>query len=208
VSLIDIFIISRENKRLGIPDECMIFGDVTLTPMVRRFIMMPIFVLASRVCPDGAEATLYALLMALSNFGNTVGIYFGSFLLVIFGVTDDNYDNFIYVVVVKSLCRLLPILFIPFLVPDGSAQEHEDCDDNDTDSQVNRNTLLNGCIVTSSDDVSSPNNSKHNLEVGNVNLHSTYSGLHREGLLTTVSEGGSEIDDERIRTTSESLICI
>lgn len=74
VSLIDIFIISRENKRLGIPDEAMVMGDVTLSPMVRRFIMMPIFVLASKACPDGAEATVYALLMALSNFGNTVAI--------------------------------------------------------------------------------------------------------------------------------------
>lgn len=111
---------------VGYPDDFMLVGDLTLYPMVRRFVMMPIFVLASKVCPDGAEATIYAMLMALSNFGNTVGIYFGSFLVVSFGVTDTNYDNFVWVIVVKSLCRLLPILSIPFLIPDGAPQHDDD----------------------------------------------------------------------------------
>jgi hypothetical protein len=111
---------------VGYPDDFMLIGDLTLYPMVRRFVMMPIFVLASKVCPDGAEATIYAMLMALSNFGNTVGIYFGSFLVVSFGVTDTNYDNFVWVIVVKSLCRLIPIISIPFLIPDGAPQNEDD----------------------------------------------------------------------------------
>lgn len=125
-NLLDLVIVSRVNTTVGVPDECVIFGDATLTPMVRRFVMMPIFVLAAKVCPDGAEATLFALLMALSNFGVTVAIYFGSFLTVIFGVTDSNYDNLIYVVLVKALCRLLPIPLIPLLIPHGSPQEEDD----------------------------------------------------------------------------------
>lgn len=125
-NLLDLIIVSRSNKSVGIPDECVIFGDITLTPMVRRFVMMPIFVLSAKVCPDGAEATLFALLMALSNFGTTVGIYFGSFLTVLFGVTQDNYKNFIYVIIVKSFCRLLPIPLIPLLIPVGSPQDEND----------------------------------------------------------------------------------
>jgi hypothetical protein len=131
VGLLDIIIVSRWNTLVGYPDAAMLIGDLTLYPMVRRMVMMPMFVLASKVCPDGAEATLYAMLMALSNFGNTVAIYNGSFLVVLFGVNDDNYDNFVWVVVTKSLCRLLPILFIPFLIPDGAPQEDEDEDDVD-----------------------------------------------------------------------------
>jgi hypothetical protein len=126
VGLIDIVIVSRWNTLVGYPDAAMLLGDLTLYPMVRRMVMMPMFVLASRVCPDGAEATLYAMLMALSNFGNTVAIYNGSFLVVLFGVKDDNYDNFVWVVVTKSLCRLLPILFIPWLIPDGAPQEEDE----------------------------------------------------------------------------------
>jgi hypothetical protein len=134
--LIDIVIVSRWNTLVGYPDAAMLLGDLTLYPMVRRMVMMPMFVLASRVCPDGAEATLYAMLMALSNFGNTVAIYNGSFLVVLFGVDDDNYDNFVWVVVVKSLCRLLPILFIPWLIPDGAPQEDEDNGQNFDDSNL------------------------------------------------------------------------
>lgn len=129
VGLLDIIIVSRWNTLVGYPDAAMLIGDLTLYPMVRRMVMMPMFVLASKVCPDGAEATLYAMLMALSNFGNTVAIYNGSFLVVLFGVNDDNYDNFVWVVVTKSLCRLLPILLVPFLIPDGCPQEDDDDDD-------------------------------------------------------------------------------
>ena len=122
----DIIIVSRWNQLVGFPDAAMLIGDLTLYPMARRFVMMPMFVLASKVCPDGAEATLYAMLMSLSNFGNTVAIYSGSFLVVLFGVKEDNYNNFVWVIVTKSLCRLLPILFIPFLIPDGSPQDDEE----------------------------------------------------------------------------------
>jgi hypothetical protein len=42
VSLLDIFIVSRLNKTIGIPDEAMIIGDTTLAPLVMRFIMVPV----------------------------------------------------------------------------------------------------------------------------------------------------------------------
>jgi hypothetical protein len=124
--MLDLIIVSRANLKANIPDECMLLGDVTLYPMVRRFNLMPIFVIAARVCPKGAEATLFALLMSLSNLGNTVAIYFGSFLMVLFGVTDNNYNNFIWVVLLKSICRLSALPLIPLFAPKGSAQDYED----------------------------------------------------------------------------------
>ncbi len=133
--MLDLVIVSRSNTKVGIPDEAMIFGDATLSPMVRRFIMMPIFVLAAKVCPDGAEATLFAMLMALSNFGQAVAIYFGTFLVVLFDVTDENFDNLFWVIVVKSLCRLLPIPLIFLLVPHGCPQD-DNGDDDDEDQET------------------------------------------------------------------------
>lgn len=46
-----------------------------LIPLLRKFSTIPFFVLASKVCPEKCEATLFALLMALSNFGGDVGRY-------------------------------------------------------------------------------------------------------------------------------------
>eukprot|EP00603_Paraphysomonas_imperforata_P010499 CAMPEP_0114475414 /NCGR_PEP_ID=MMETSP0104-20121206/14130_1 /TAXON_ID=37642 ORGANISM="Paraphysomonas imperforata, Strain PA2" /NCGR_SAMPLE_ID=MMETSP0104 /ASSEMBLY_ACC=CAM_ASM_000202 /LENGTH=107 /DNA_ID=CAMNT_0001649919 /DNA_START=165 /DNA_END=484 /DNA_ORIENTATION=- len=46
VSLIDILVVSRVNKRVGIPDEAMLLSDTTLAPAVLRLIMIPTNVLA------------------------------------------------------------------------------------------------------------------------------------------------------------------
>ena len=72
--------------------------------------------------------------MGLSNFGGlfnnfivfakdvagTVGGYVGNGLIWLLQVEGPQYDNLPYFVVARSLMRLLPILFIPFLVPEGS----------------------------------------------------------------------------------------
>jgi hypothetical protein len=103
-----------------------LLGDISLYSMVRRLKFMPILIIASRICPEGAEATLFALLMSLSNLGDAVAIDIGAIIIRIFNVTEDNYENFIYVVIVKSLLRLTLIPFIPFLAPDGSPQTKEE----------------------------------------------------------------------------------
>lgn len=123
-------IVSRVNRSIGIPDECMcLLGDISLYSMVRRLKFMPILIIASRICPEGAEATLFALLMSLSNLGDAVAIDIGAIIIRIFNVTEDNYDNFIYVVIVKSLLRLSLIPFIPLLAPEGSPQTREEYED-------------------------------------------------------------------------------
>ena len=72
------------------------------------------------MCPEKCEATLFALLMALSNFGGDVGSYVGVGLLRGFGVSRADWTNLPKVVLIKSLARLIPVLLIPLLIPDAS----------------------------------------------------------------------------------------
>eukprot|EP00602_Paraphysomonas_sp_CaronLab_P009170 CAMPEP_0185032074 /NCGR_PEP_ID=MMETSP1103-20130426/19919_1 /TAXON_ID=36769 /ORGANISM="Paraphysomonas bandaiensis, Strain Caron Lab Isolate" /LENGTH=560 /DNA_ID=CAMNT_0027567833 /DNA_START=250 /DNA_END=1932 /DNA_ORIENTATION=+ len=120
MNLIDVVLVKRWNLQLGIPDEIMILGDSALSPMARRFYIMPLYILAAKVCPSGAEATVFALLTALGNFGSTVSVYMGSLVLVYFDVRQDHFDNLVIVILIKTFSRLLPILLVPFLVPHGS----------------------------------------------------------------------------------------
>jgi hypothetical protein len=78
------------------------------------------------------------MLMALSNFGNAISKYIGTGLVLIFGVTDTNYDNFIWVVVAKSVIMLSPVLLVPCLIPDGCPQDDEEEDEEGEDED---NTL-------------------------------------------------------------------
>ena len=71
--------------------------------------------------PDAGEATATAFLMAISNItgGDLLSPLAGSWLLDGLGVSRGNYDNLVWAVVVRTVVRLLPIPFIPLLVPSG-----------------------------------------------------------------------------------------
>ena len=69
--------------------------------------------------------------MALSNLGTTVSIYFGSFLAIIFGVDDENYSNLKYVLVIKTICRFLPLFLIFTIAPQGRP-----CDDKNSEDSI------------------------------------------------------------------------
>jgi hypothetical protein len=145
-----VLIVSRVNTSIGIPDEAMcLLGDISLYSMVRRLKFMPILIIASRICPEGAEATLFALLMSLSNFGDAVAINIGAIIIRIFNVTEDNYDNFIYVVIVKSLLRLTLIPFIPLLAPEGSPQTREDYEESHKEGEEAGPEVINEMIQLS-----------------------------------------------------------
>ena len=80
---------------------------------------MPLYIIAAKVCPEGAEATVFAMLTALGNFGTAVSSYVGASLLIIFNVNSENYDNLKWIICVKMICRSVTLCLVPFLVPVG-----------------------------------------------------------------------------------------
>ncbi|TFJ86771.1 hypothetical protein NSK_001859 [Nannochloropsis salina CCMP1776] len=118
--MLDWVLVKRLNLRVGISDKAFVLGDEALVPLLRRFAAIPFFVLAAKVCPARCEATLFALLMALSNFGGDVGSYMGVGLLKAFSVSRADYSRLPQVVLVKTFCRFIPVMLIPFLIPDAS----------------------------------------------------------------------------------------
>lgn len=118
--MLDYVLVKRMNLRVGISDKAFVLGDEALIPLLRRFAAIPFFVLAAKVCPEKCEATLFALLMALSNFGGDVGSYMGVGLLKAFGVSRKDYSRLPDVVLVKTFCRFIPVFLIPLLIPHAS----------------------------------------------------------------------------------------
>jgi hypothetical protein len=115
----DIILINRWNIQAGIPDELIIFGEAAIAPVIRRCVAMPLYIIAAKVCPEGAEATVFAMLTALGNFGTAVSSYIGASLLIIFNVNTQNYDNLKWIICVKMICRSVTLVLVPFLVPVG-----------------------------------------------------------------------------------------
>jgi len=129
LNLLDYVWISRWNLKVGIPDKAFVMGEEVLSPLFARLSIMPMFVLTARLCPPQIAATLFALTMGLSNFGAKMGGYAGIALLsALGGVDSPGFHNLRVLVIIRSLTRALPILLIPFLVPDGSPSDPEHLD--------------------------------------------------------------------------------
>ena len=92
---------------------------------------MPILVLATRLCPESVEATLFATLMSVFNCGNVVAGFLGGSLMSSLGVTSDNFDNLPLLIVLCSASSLLPLPFLSLIdaardnATDGDASEGE-----------------------------------------------------------------------------------
>merc|ERR1719262_1069449 len=72
---------TRANLSLGIPDHAFIIGNGALEMMIYQWQWMPQVVILSYMCPQGMEATMYALLAGCHNLGQTVAGNFGALVL-------------------------------------------------------------------------------------------------------------------------------
>ena len=73
VNLLDLVWVSRWNLALGVPDKWFAMGYEVLQPLAKRSNLIPIFILAAKLCPPRAQATAFALNMGLANFGYAAG---------------------------------------------------------------------------------------------------------------------------------------
>ncbi|CAE7189984.1 unnamed protein product [Symbiodinium sp. KB8] len=115
--LLEIVLVMRWNLLIGIPDFLFLVGDDTFGLLVSRFFFIPMCVLAAKVCPPNLEATLFATLLSLSNFGGAVSGFLGVTMCEVWGLVGDNFDNLPYASLTKACTALLPVPLIFALTP-------------------------------------------------------------------------------------------
>lgn len=116
-----LLLVTHTNRALGIDDHWFSLGDSLILTVIGQIAYMPVLVLSARLCPPGVEATLFALLMSVSNLAGLISFELGALLTHWFGVTETNFDNLWLLVLLTNLSTLLPLPFINWL-PDVSAE--------------------------------------------------------------------------------------
>lgn len=136
LSLLDIVMFTRLNVRLGIPDHAFVLGSSALEQVVSQWAWMPQVVIISYLCPEGMEATMYALLAGSSNLGSAVASNIGALLLQRLGCTPSGSPNesatFEHLWVGSAISSALPLLVILalfWLIPDARQNERLLVDD-------------------------------------------------------------------------------
>lgn len=116
-----LLLVTHTNRALGIDDHWFSLGDSLILTVMGQIAYMPVLVLAARLCPPGVEATLFALLMSVTNLAGLLSYEFGALLMHWLGITENNFQSLWLLVVIANLSTLLPLPFINWL-PKGDPQ--------------------------------------------------------------------------------------
>jgi folate/biopterin transporter len=110
-----LLLVTHANRAIGIDDRWFSLGDSLILTVMGQIAYMPVLVLAARLCPPGVEATLFALLMSVTNLAGLLSYEFGAVLMHWLGVTESNFDRLWLLVVITNLSTLLPLPLLGWL---------------------------------------------------------------------------------------------
>ncbi|CAD8092194.1 unnamed protein product [Paramecium sonneborni] len=120
-----IILVTRKNVEWGINDKFFCLGDSVMLQLVGELNLMPILVLACRMCPKNIEATMYAMLMSTINFGSTLGSQWGALFLIILGVNQNDYSKLWLFIIVTGVFILMPLPWVGVVKEDKILQSRD-----------------------------------------------------------------------------------
>jgi folate/biopterin transporter len=106
LGMTSLILVTHFNRVLGIDDHWFSLGDSLILTVMGQIAFMPILVLSARLCPEGIEASFFALLMSIWNL-----------------VTETNFEHLWLLLLITNLSSLLP-LFLLKLLPNEDPQLH------------------------------------------------------------------------------------
>ncbi|WP_448533773.1 folate/biopterin family MFS transporter [Parathermosynechococcus lividus] len=115
LGLSSLILVTHLNRQWGISDQWFSLGDSLVLAVMGQIAFMPVLVLAARLCPPGIEATLFALLMSISNLANLVSHELGALLTHWLGITEHNFDRLWLLVLITNVSTLLPLPLLGWL---------------------------------------------------------------------------------------------
>jgi folate/biopterin transporter len=121
-----LILVTHANRQLGIDDRWFSLGDSLILTVMGQIAYMPVLVLAARLCPPGIEATLFALLMSISNLANILSNETGALAMHLLGIKEAEFDSLWILVVIANLSTLLPLPLLRWLPETNSTKTEDD----------------------------------------------------------------------------------
>lgn len=121
-----LLLVTHTNRTLGIDDQWFSLGDSLILTVMGQIAYMPVLVLAARLCPPGVEATMFALLMSVSNLAGILSHESGALIMHGLGITETNFQQLWLLVVIANLSTLLPLPLLHWLPQDTEGDVPEE----------------------------------------------------------------------------------
>ena len=100
--------------------------DTFIIELVLEFSSLPVLILACKMCPKDIEATVFALLMSVSNAGAIISLQLGTLLTHWLGITENNFDNLWIMIITPSIFYLVPLTVLSQIKIDTPIEEEEE----------------------------------------------------------------------------------
>jgi folate/biopterin transporter len=117
-------LVTHVNRAVGIPDEWFAVVDDIVLSIFGQLTFMPLLVLAAKMCPVGVEAMLYATIMSANNLSGNIGRVLGGLLTQMMGITNTDFSNLPWLLVITNLTGLIPLAFL-HLIPEKREPENK-----------------------------------------------------------------------------------
>ena len=115
LGIFTLILVTRVNKLIGIPDKLLVILDDIILSIFYKITILPILVIATQVCPLGLEGMLFATIISANNLSNIIGKLLGGLLTKQIGITNDNFTNIPFFIILTNLFGLIPLFFLKFI---------------------------------------------------------------------------------------------
>jgi len=103
------------NEWIGVSPRTFAFIDTTIAAPLAQLSMVPMLTLIAKTAPEGAEATMFAIMASLMNLALSASELFTRYLNTAFAVTQHDYGNLGRLLIAVGLIGLVPLLALPLL---------------------------------------------------------------------------------------------
>lgn len=117
LGLLPLMLVTHFNRTIGLPDTWFAMFDSVILSILGQITFMPVLVLAANICPPGVEGMLYATMMSANNLSGNIGRLFGGGLTKIMGITNSDFTNLPWLLLITNLSGLIPLMFLHY-IPD------------------------------------------------------------------------------------------
>ena len=97
-----LMIIFKLNTKIGISNEVFYMISECTYSFVNEIHLMPLMVMACRICPKKVEATVYEFILSIINLGYLISYQSGGWVSNWLNITNDNFDNLWILIVISA----------------------------------------------------------------------------------------------------------
>jgi len=114
-NLIQLMQILRINIKLGIPDTYLALSLDLITNSLAQLQLMPVLVLACKLCPKHLEAAIYESILGIKNIAYFLSYRSGGLLISWLGITAKNFENLWILSLISTLFPIITLGFLCFI---------------------------------------------------------------------------------------------